>query len=380
MNQSQCIFLDYNSTTPIDARVLAKMIHCFRNNFGNASSENHFYGKIAAKVISEAREQVSKLINCNPKELIFTSGSTEGINLALKGIVNSSKKISKKIITVSTEHKAVMDTCAYLESIGLKISYLEVDENGLIDLEELKNEITDDTILVSVMLANNESSVIHAMEAISKITKKHNIPLFSDATQAVGKIAVDVQKLGVDLMTFSSHKMYGPKGIGGLYIRSGITMEPLIHGGGHEQGMRAGTYNVPSIVGFGEACSITQNNLAEEIDKITKLRDKLEKGLLELGKAKINGLGANRLPNTSNILHYGLDADTFVNMIGHEIAISTGSACTSAHIEPSHVLKAMSLSDEEANSSIRYSLGRYTTNQEIEKVISILAHKMNDFK
>lgn len=370
------IYLDYNATTPVDAVVLDAMLPYFNEKFGNAASTTHLLGTQAKDAVEIARAKIAQTINCEPQEFIFTSGSTEAINLAIKGVFQLYHKKGNHIITVKTEHKAVLDTCQYLQNKGATITFLNVDKNGLIDLAELEKSITDKTILVAIMYANNETGILQNISEITKIIHAKNSIFFCDATQAIGKIPVDVQALGIDLMCVSAHKIYGPKGIGGLFVRRKnprVSLEPLIHGGGHERSLRSGTLNVPSIVGFGKACEIISYD-----NSIEKLRDKLEQALLHLFKneIKINGKNAPRLPNTSNIM-FPFKAVDFIRATKSSLAIATGSACTSAENLPSHVLTAMQLTKQEAERSIRFSLGRYTTEQEIVEVIRLISNLKN---
>lgn len=368
------IYLDYNSTTPVDARVLEAMLPYFSEKFGNAASKTHRFGWVAEEAVKNAREKVEQLINVEAQEIIFTSGATEAINLAIKGVFEIYKSKGNHIVTVSTEHKAVLDTCKTLEKKGAGVTYLNVNREGLIDLDELKKSITDQTILVSVMLANNETGVIQPLKEISEIVHAKSCILMSDATQAVGKMRCDVNELGIDLLCMSAHKMYGPKGSGALFVRRKtprVTLEPLIHGGGHERGLRSGTLNVPGIVGLGKACEIAEAEMWDNGEKHSKLRTFLEQHLLDLGNTYINGSTRNRLPHVTNLAFAGLKADELIAKIP-EIAVATGSACTSAIPEPSHVLKAMNVSDELAFGSIRFSLGKQNTIEEIEYVIKKL--------
>ncbi len=365
------IYLDYNATTPVDEEVLQEMMPYFSVKFGNAASSTHIVGAQAKDAVENARIQIAKAINCDAQEIIFTSGSTEAINLAIKGVYNLYQTKGNHIVTVETEHKAVLDTCKFLEKKGAEVTYLKVDENGLIDLQELKKAITGKTILVAVMYANNETGVIQDINAISKIVRDKNSIFFCDATQAIGKINVDIQNDGIDLMCISAHKFYGPKGIGALYVRRKsprVGLEPLIHGGGHERGLRSGTLNTPSIVGLGKACELTSIN-----DEIKNLRDYFENTLLQQlnNSIIINGRNSNRLPNTSNIT-FPFKAVDFIRHTKSKLAIATGSACTSAENAPSHVLTAMHLSKEQAEKSIRFSLGKYTTKEEINDVIKMI--------
>jgi cysteine desulfurase len=372
------IYLDYNSTTPVDPLVLEKMLPYFSEKFGNASSKTHSFGWIAEEAMEHSRGQIANFINSDREEIIFTSGSTEAINLAFKGVCENYSSKGNHVVTVKTEHKAVLDVCTYMETKGIEVTYLDVDRSGMVDLNQLNNSISQSTILVSVMFANNETGVIQPMAEIGKICKGKNVIFFCDATQVAGKIRVDVNENQIDLMCISAHKIYGPKGIGAIYIRRKnprVKPAPLIHGGGHEKGFRSGTLNVPAIVGFGEACELASKKLWEESERISKLRTLLEQSLTESGNAFINGSIRNRLHNTTNISFAGIDSSTFIPEI-KDIAVATGSACTSASMEPSHVLNAMGLSDDLAHSSIRFSLGRFTTEEEIkfaiEKIKSVI--------
>jgi cysteine desulfurase len=368
---SNNLYFDYNSTTPIDPRVLDAMLPFLKENFANPSSTHHFGQNINEKV-KQAREQIVNFINAESKELIFTSGATEAINLAIKGIAENYSGKGKHIITVSTEHKAVLDTCKYLESKGYEITYLPVQPNGLIDLKYFEKTIRPDTILVSVMFVNNETGVIQPIKEIASTTHKKGTLFMTDATQAVGKIAVDVDDLGVDLLCFSGHKMYAPKGIGALFVRqrgNKVKLIPQIHGGGHEQGLRSGTLNVPGIIALGKACEIASQEMFDNQVKICDLRNILESQLLKLPKTSLNCDSNNRIFNTTNICIKGQDANILIGRMKN-IAVSNGSACSSAVIEPSYVLKALGLSDEDAFASIRFSLGKYNTIEDIETVIN----------
>lgn len=365
------IYLDYNATTPVDEEVLQTMLPYFSVKFGNAASSTHLLGAQAKDAVENARAQIAKTINCETQEMIFTSGSTEAINLAIKGIYNAYYKKGNHIITVETEHKAVLDTCKFLEKKGANITYLKVDKNGLINLQELENAITEKTVLVCIMYANNETGIIQNIDEISKITHQKNTIFFSDTTQAIGKIPVDVKKDGIDLMCLSAHKLYGPKGIGALYVsrkNPRVALEAIIHGGGHERGWRSGTLNVPAIVGLGKACEIISFD-----ERIKKLRDDFENSIAQQfgNSITINGKSANRIPNTSNIT-FPFKAADFIRHTKSKLAIATGSACTSAENLPSHVLTAMNLSKEEAEKSIRFSLGKYTLKEEIDEVIKMI--------
>ncbi|MBL0104206.1 MAG: IscS subfamily cysteine desulfurase [Bacteroidetes bacterium] len=370
------IYLDYNSTTPVDPQVLEAMLPYFTERFGNAASRTHAYGWVADEAVKIARKQIAKAIGAEEMEVIFTSGATEAINLAIKGVAESYAIKGKHIVTVATEHKAVLDTCKHLEKNGYELTTLPVMRDGLVDHDLLERSIRTDTILVAVMLANNETGVIQDLNSIGQIVHQKNSILFTDATQALGKINVDVNELYADIMSISAHKVYGPKGVGALYVRRKnprVTLAPQIDGGGHERGFRSGTLNVPGIVGFGKACELATKNLFEENGRISLLRTRLEQALTENGKASVNGNIKNRLPNTSNICFHNLKADELIKACP-ELALSTGSACSSALAEPSHVLKAMGLSEKEAYGSVRFSIGRFTDDEQIEKAIQAILH------
>lgn len=371
------IYLDNNATTPIDPRVLEAMIPFFTKYFGNAASSSHAFGWEAEEAVKKAREQVAELINAEPNEIIFTSGATESDNLALKGIYEIYSSKGNHFVTVKTEHKAVLDSCAHLEKMGAEITFLPVKNDGLIDLIELENSIKPTTVLMSVMYANNEIGVIQPIKEISAIAKKHRILFFSDATQAVGKISVDVIRDGIDLMSFSAHKMYGPKGVGALYVRRKnprVRIASQIDGGGHERGMRSGTLNVPGIVGFGKACELCRNELEIDQQRMKKLRDKLENELIKIDGVEVNGNRLQRLSNVTNLSFKNVNAAGLMTKLSTKIAVSSGSACTSASHQPSFVLKALGLSDEMALSSIRFGLGRFTTEEEIDFTINQLGN------
>lgn len=372
---SKPIYLDYNATTPVDDVVLQKMLPYFSEKFGNAASKTHSFGWVTEDAVDLAREQVANFIGAQKEEIIFTSGSTEAINLALKGVAEMQTE-KKEIITVKTEHKAVLDTCKFLESKGFTIKYLDVARDGLIDLNQLNNIITPSTIILSIMMANNETGVIQPIEQVGKIAKEKGVLFFTDATQAAGKLRIDVNEMNADMLCISAHKIYGPKGIGALYVRRKnprVTLIPQIHGGGHEKGFRSGTLNVPAIVGLGAACELANEKLWDDGSRISKLRTILEQAITENNNAFINGSTKNRIFNTSNICFKNINAADFISKFKN-IAIATGSACTSANNEPSHVLRAMGLTEKEAQSSIRFSLGRNTTIEEIEAVISQLQY------
>jgi cysteine desulfurase len=366
------IYLDHNATTPCDPRVVEAMLPYFTNDFGNAASRNHPFGWKAEEAVDYAREQVAKLIGADPKEIIFTSGATEADNLAIKGVYEMYAQKGNHIITCNIEHKAVLDTCKHLEKLGAEVTYLKVKENGLIDLTELEAAMRPTTILVAIMYANNEIGTVMPMKEIGAIAKKHGALVFSDATQAVGKIPVDVKADGIDLLAMTAHKMYGPKGVGALYVRRKnprVKVTAQMDGGGHERGMRSGTLNVPGIVGFGKACELCIAEMTPDAERLGKLRDKLENALLQLEEAYVNGDKEHRLPHVSNISFKYVEGEGLLMGFNKEIALSSGSACTSASLEPSYVLKALGLGDDLAHSSLRFGLGRYTTEEQIDYTI-----------
>jgi cysteine desulfurase len=366
------IYLDHNATTPMDPRVLEAMIPYFTENFGNAASRNHSFGWHAEEAVDYAREQVAKLIGADPKEIIFTSGATEGDNLAIKGVYEMYASKGNHIITCTTEHKAVLDTCKHLEKLGAEVTYLDVQPDGLIDLKALEAAMRPTTILVAIMYANNEIGVIQPVKEISAIAKKHGALFFTDGVQAVGKIPVDVIADGIDIMAFTAHKMYGPKGVGALYVRRKnprVKVTAQMDGGGHERGMRSGTLNVPGIVGFGKAAEIARTDMAADTERISKLRDKLENALKQIDESYVNGNPAHRLPHVSNISFKYVEGEGLMMGFNKDIALSSGSACTSASLEPSYVLKALGLGDDLAHSSLRFGLGRYTTEEQIDFTI-----------
>ena len=377
------IYLDHNATTPCDPRVVEAMLPYFSHNFGNASSRNHSLGWEAEEAVEHAREEVAKLVGVNPKEIIFTSGATEADNLALKGVFEMYAGKGNHIITCRIEHRAVLDTCKHIEKKGGEVTQLQVNENGLIDPVELEAAIKPNTILIAIIYANNEIGTIMPLDEICAIAKKRGILVFSDATQAVGKIPIDVNKVGVDLMAFTAHKMYGPKGVGALYVRRKnprVKITAQMDGGGHEKGMRSGTLNVPGIVGFGKACEICRTEMVEEAERISKLRDKLENGLLTIEEAYLNGNREHRLPHMTNISFKHVEAEGLMMGINKNIALSSGSACTSASLEPSYVLKALGLTDDMAHSSLRFGLGRNTTEEEIEYTIGLVTTTVNKLR
>ncbi len=375
--KKQVIYLDNNATTQVDKRVLDGMMPFLTHEFANANS-THQFGVHAYEAVKSARVQVAKLIDAEAYEIIFTSGATEAINLAIKGVAENYQSKGKHIVTASTEHSAVLDTCQYLESKGFEVTYVSVKYDGLIDLEELKTVLRDDTILLSIMLANNETGVIQPFKEIAELSHEVGALFMSDATQAVGKIPINVDELGIDLLCLSGHKLYATKGVCSLYVRqrmNRVKIPALLHGGGHEKGLRSGTLNVPGIVALGAACSIAQKEMAKNGENIVALRDYLETELLKIDGTSVNGNIENRLYNTSNILFHGADSDAIIMGLSNLendlplIAVSNGSACTSSSIEPSHVLTAMGLDEVAAFSSIRFSVGKFNTKKEMDIVI-----------
>jgi cysteine desulfurase len=367
------IYLDHNSTTPCDPRVVEAMLPYFTEKFGNAASRSHAFGWEGEEAVELAREQVARLVGAEPKEIVFTSGATEGDNLAIKGVFEMYAAKGNHVITVATEHKAVLDSCHHLERLGGEVDWLPVDADGLISLTGLEAAIRPTTVLIAIMYANNEIGVIQPIKEISAIARRRGIVFFTDATQAVGKIPVNVGDDGIDLMAFSAHKLYGPKGIGALYVRRKnprVRLTAQMDGGGHERGMRSGTLNVPAIVGFGKACELCRLEMGADKARIVPLRDQLERGLLALDGARVNGSRSHRLPQVTNISFQGVDGEALLAGLGKNVALSSGSACTSASMEPSYVLKALGLDDELAHSSLRLGLGRYTTAEEIDYAIA----------
>lgn len=366
------VYLDNNATTPMDPRVLETMIPYFTENFGNAASRNHPFGWAAEEAVDYAREQVAQLIGADAKEIIFTSGATEGDNLGIKGVFEMYASKGNHIITVNTEHKAVLDTCKHIEKLGGDVTYLSVKDDGLIDLKELEAAIKPTTILIAIMYANNEIGVVQPVKEIAALAKKNGILFFTDATQAVGKIPVNVIEDGIDLMTFTGHKMYGPKGIGALYVRRKnprVKVTAQMDGGGHERGMRSGTLNVPGIVGFGKACELCRLEMEKDTAHIKVLRDKLENALLQIEESYLNGNKEHRLPHVTNISFKYVEGEGLLMGFNKNIALSSGSACTSASLEPSYVLKALGLGDDLAHSSLRFGLSRFTTEEQIDYTI-----------
>jgi len=365
------IYLDNNATTPLDPRVLEAMMPYLTDVFGNAASRNHPFGWAAEEGVDYARTQISQLINCDPKEIIFTSGATEGDNLGIKGVFEMYSQRGNHIITATTEHKAVLDTCKHIEKLGGKVTYLPVNELGLISLAELEAAMTPQTILVTIMYGNNETGTIQPIREIAAIAHKHGALFMTDGTQATGKIPVDVQADGIDIMAFTAHKMYGPKGVGALYVRRKnprVKVTAQMDGGGHERGMRSGTLNVPGIVGFGKACELARLEMAADTERLSKLRDHLEQSLLPLEESYVNGSIEHRLPHVTNISFKYVEGEGLMMGV-KDLAVSSGSACTSASLEPSYVLKALGLSDDLAHSSLRFGLSRFTTDEQIEYAI-----------
>src|SRR6201993_2981510 len=373
MNMDFPIYLDNNATTPMDPRVLEAMVPYFTQKFGNAASRNHAFGWVAEEAVDYAREQVAKIIGASEKEIIFTSGATEADNLAIKGVFEMYQDKGNHVITAVTEHKAVLDTCKHIEKLGARVTYLGVKEDGLIDLNELEAAMTKETILVSIMYGNNEIGVIQPIKEIAAIAHKYGALFMTDATQAVGKIPVDVNADGIDLLAMSAHKIYGPKGVGALYVRRKgprVKVTAQMDGGGHERGMRSGTLNVPGIVGLGKACELCYQDMEKDAKRLSALRDKLQNSLLELEESYVNGNQEHRLPHVANISFKYVEGEGLM-MAMKDLAVSSGSACTSASLEPSYVLKSLGLSDDLAHSSIRFGLGRFTTEEEVNYAIEV---------
>ena len=375
------VYMDCHATTPVDPRVLDAMLPYFSERFGNAASRNHSFGWAAAKAVETARQHIADLIGASPKEIVFTSGAAESDNPAIKGIADMYREKGNHLITVITEHRAVLDTCKRLEKDGYRVTYLPVQPDGLIDLDDLRHAISDETILISVMTANNEIGVIQPIAEIGELAKEHEILFHTDAAQACGKIALDVNAIPADLVSITAHKVYGPKGVGALYVRRRrprVLLTPIVDGGGHERGMRSGTLNVPGSVGFGAAADICQREMVTESGRLRTLRDRLKDGL----QRNLEGIGINgsmdaRLPNNLNVSFTGVDGETLL-MALDDVAVSSGAACTSASVEPSHVLKSIGTPDDLAHASIRFGLGRFTTEEEVdyvvEKVTQVVTH------
>lgn len=384
----QRIYLDYNATTPCDPRVVEEMLPWFYDKPGNAASRNHPYGWEAEEAVKQARERLANLLSGEqrvaPSELIFTSGATESDNLAIKGVFEMYRRKGNHIITVKTEHKAVLDACEKIEKLGGEVTYLDVDETGMVDLKMLEEAIKETTILVAIMWANNETGVIQQMQAIGQICDQHDVLFMSDATQAVGKIPTYPKDVGVHLMAFTAHKMYGPKGVGALFVNRRnprVKIAAQQHGGGHERGMRSGTLNVPGIAGFGKAAVLAQAEMQSEAERLSGLRDRLEAGLLSTIEATYrNGHSEHRMPNVTNIGFRHVDSEGLMMTFNQDIALSSGSACTSASLEPSHVLVALGISDSMAKSSLRFSLGRFTKAEEIDLVLEKVAQGVHQLR
>jgi len=384
MEKKRLIYLDNNSTTPVDPRVVETMLPYFYEIPGNAASRSHPFGWLAEEAVDYAREQVANLLDVDSKEIIFTSGATEGDNLGIKGVFEMYRRKGNHIITAKTEHKAVLDTCDHLENLGAEVTYLDVQEDGLINLADLEAAIKPTTILVSLMWANNETGVIQDMKAIGDICATHGILFMSDATQAVGKIPVHPKEVGVHIMAFTAHKMYGPKGVGALYVsrkNPRVKLTAQMDGGGHERGMRSGTLNVPGIVGFGKAAEIAKNEMAQDAERLSKLRDKLQAGFENiLEEVYVNGNQAHRMPHVTNISFKHVEGEGLMMTFNQNIAVSSGSACTSASLEPSYVLVALGLGDDLAHSSIRFSLGRFTTEDDIDYALQSVSQGVNHMR
>ncbi|MHA7119453.1 IscS subfamily cysteine desulfurase [Achromobacter xylosoxidans] len=375
------IYLDYSATTPVDPRVVEKMVPWLYENFGNPASRSHSFGWESEDAVERAREEVAKLVNADPREIVWTSGATESDNLAIKGAANFYAERGKHIITVKTEHKAVLDTCRELERQGFEVTYLDVKDNGLINLDVFKAALRPDTVLVSVMMVNNEIGVIQDIETLGEICREKGIIFHVDAAQATGKVEIDLQKLKVDLMSFSAHKTYGPKGIGALYVRRKprVRIEAQMHGGGHERGFRSGTLATHQIVGMGEAFRLAREEMGTENERIRMLRDRLWAGLSQIEEVYLNGDMDQRVPHNLNVSFNYVEGESLIMAI-KELAVSSGSACTSASLEPSYVLRALGRNDELAHSSIRFTLGRFTTEQEVDYTIELLKSRVGKLR
>ncbi len=374
------IYMDNHATTPVDPRVVEAMLPFFNDKFGNAASRNHSFGWTAEEAVENARGQIARLVNATPKEIIFTSGATESNNLAIKGVAEMYREKGNHIITQVIEHKAVLDTCKRLEKYGFEVTYLPVEKDGRINLDDLRRAITPKTILISIMYANNEIGVVQPIAEIGKIAKEKGILFHSDGVQAAGKIPVDVQKDNIDLLSLTAHKFYGPKGCGALYVRRKnprVQLSAIIDGGGHERGMRSGTLNVPGIVGFGKASELCQNEMAAESERLQRLRDRLKDGIFaKLDEVYVNGSLTQRLPHNLNVSFAFVEGESLLMGI-NDIAVSSGSACTSATLEPSYVLKALGVGEDLAHTSIRFGLGRFNTEEEVDYVTSRVVETVN---
>lgn len=370
------IYLDSHATTPVDPRVVEAMLPFFTEHFGNASSRNHPFGWKAAKAVEHAREQVADLIGARFREVVFTSGATESNNLAIKGIAARAPSSRRHIVTLATEHRAVLDPCRALERRGIRATYLGVAPDGLVDLDVVRSAVTDETLLVSVMAGNNEIGVLQPLAEISRIAKSHGAVFHCDGVQAAGVMPMDAGELGIDLLSLSAHKMYGPKGVGALYVarsNPAIEIEPLLNGGGHERGYRSGTLNVPGIVGFGKAAEICRESRSVESGRLQTLRDRLWCGLQSLDGVHVNGSMERRLPQNLNIRIDGIAGETLLTALANEVAVSSGAACATASAEPSHVLRALGLTDDQARASLRFGFHRFNTDQEVDLVVSMVA-------
>jgi cysteine desulfurase len=374
------VYMDNHATTPVDPRVLEAMLPYFTDKFGNAASRNHSFGWEAEAAVDESRVQIARLIKASPKEVIFTSGATESDNVALKGVAEFYKDKGKHIITCATEHRAVLDSCKVLERRGYQVTYLPVDRYGFVEPGQLREAITDKTILISIMAANNEIGTIHPIKEIGRVAKERGVLFHCDATQGVGKVPMDVEEMGIDLLSMSAHKIYGPKGVGALYVRSRgprVRLSPIIDGGGHENGMRSGTLNVPGIVGLGKACEIAGQELAAEAARLSQLRERLKEGIMNrLSEVYVNGHPAQRLPGNMNISFAYVEGESLLMGL-KEIALSSGSACTSASLEPSHVLRAIGVKEDLAHTSLRFGLGRFNTEEEVDYTVRRVAEEVS---
>lgn len=375
------IYLDYSATTPVDRRVAEKMTTYLTEEYGNPASRSHSYGWSAEEAVEQARLQVANLVGADPREIVWTSGATESINLAIKGAVKFNQQKGQHVVTVKTEHKATLDTCRELERDGIEVTYLDVDNQGLIDIEDFKSSLRSDTVLVSVMMVNNEIGVIQDIETIGELCRERGIIFHVDAAQATGKVAIDLQTLKVDLMSFSAHKTYGPKGIGALYVRRKprVRIEAQIHGGGHERGMRSGTLPTHQIVGMGEAFRIAKEEMDLELPRIRSLRDRLWNGIKDIPEVYLNGSVTQRVPHNLNVSFNYIEGESMIMSL-KELAVSSGSACTSASLEPSYVLRALGRSDELAHSSIRFTIGRFTNEEEIDRAIDLVKSKVGKLR
>lgn len=363
------IYLDHHSTTPVDPRVLEAMLPYFTQNFGNAASRTHAFGREASEAVEEGRRRVADLVGAQPREIVFTSGATESDNLALLGVSEFYGQKRRHLVTARTEHHAVLDCCRFLETRGFRVTYLPVDSGGLVDPDDLRRALSDETLLISLMFANHEIGTIHGVSEIGQIAKEKGVFFHCDATQGVGKEPIDVESLGIDLLSFSAHKLYGPKGVGALYVRRKnprVRLKPLFHGGGHERSLRSGTLNVPAIVGFGAACALAATEMGKERERLLLLRDLLQRRLSQVDESRVNGHPTRRLAGNLNITFPAVDAGRLLARLQSEIALSSGSACTSAVPEPSYILRAIGLSPEMAQSTLRIGLGRFNTWEEID--------------